>query len=109
MRLRRTREYEKVYREGRSFRGSRIRVHCLETGTPGVRCGFSTSRGLGTAVARNRARRLMKEVYRLNGHRLRSGCEMVLVWFGPVQGWKYSQAEKEIGELWKAMRLLKER
>ncbi len=34
---------------------------------------------------------------------------MVLVWFGPVQGWKYSQAEKEIGELWKAMRLLKER
>jgi ribonuclease P protein component len=50
---------------------------------PGVagpsRVGFVTSRRIGGAVARNRARRLMREAYRLNQHALQAPVDLVLV------------------------------
>ncbi len=43
------------------------------------RLGITTSVKLGHAVVRNRARRRLREVYRLNSPRLRQGYDIILV------------------------------
>lgn len=43
------------------------------------RVGVIASRRIGNAVARNRAKRLLREVFRLNQHLLPASCDLVLV------------------------------
>ena len=43
------------------------------------RVGITTGKKRGTAVVRNRARRRMREVYRLNEHLFRPGYDIVVV------------------------------
>ncbi len=57
---------------------------------------FCNRQKVGCAVERNRARRLMKEVYRLNQHSIREGYHIVIVGRGPLKNATYEKAEKEI-------------
>ena len=43
------------------------------------RAGITTGKKLGHAVVRNRARRRLREVYRLNEHRFKPGYDIVVV------------------------------
>lgn len=43
------------------------------------RIGITTGKKLGKAVVRNRVRRRLREVYRLNEHRFTSGWDIVVV------------------------------
>ena len=61
---------------------------------------------VGGAVERNRARRLMKEVYRLNQHQIREGYHIVIVGRGPLKDATYERAEKEILYLLRKSKLL---
>jgi len=46
---------------------------------PGRRLGVIASRRVGGAVQRNRAKRMMREVFRLNQHALPEHCDVILV------------------------------
>ena len=54
-------------------------------------------RGFGTAVERNRARRISKEAYRLIKHRLKTGMEFILLVFSPCD--TYSERTKQLNFL----------
>jgi ribonuclease P protein component len=56
-------EFSRVYREGRRYVGELLVLYFLPTETP-RRVGVVTSRRLGKAVARNRARRRVREALR---------------------------------------------
>jgi ribonuclease P protein component len=43
----------------------------------GVRAGFTAGKKVGNAVKRNRARRLLREIFRKNRHRIHDGCVIV--------------------------------
>ena len=47
--------------------------------TGGNRVGFTVSKKLGHAVVRNRVRRRLREVYRLNEEKFQSGWDIVVV------------------------------
>ena len=57
---------------------------------------FCNRQKVGCAVERNRARRLMKEVYRLNQHSIREGYHIVIVGRGPLKTLPTKKREKEI-------------
>ena len=64
--LRRSSEFQTVYRNGRRYEGSLITAFVLPNNLPYNRFGITASRkAIGNAVQRNRVRRLLRETFRL--------------------------------------------
>jgi ribonuclease P protein component len=74
--LRRGSIFREIYRTGRRFRGSAIRVVYRKNALGVIRLGFSVSRKTGSAVERNRFRRRMRSLVRQEGAGL--GADIVV-------------------------------
>src|SRR5947209_1831966 len=59
------------------------------------RLGVVTSKSLGNAVVRSRARRLLRETFRLHQHDLREAVDLVLVARNSIVGKKRAAVESE--------------
>ncbi len=77
-RLRRASEFEEAYR-GRKLVGRHMVMFVREAPDAELRVGVVTGRRIGGAVQRNRWRRRLREVFRLERHRLQGGADIVLV------------------------------
>jgi len=65
----------------------------LENGT--TRLGVVTSKKIGGAVERNRARRLLREVFRMHQNDLKQPVDLVLVARPSIVGKKFTEVEKD--------------
>ncbi len=63
-RLRQRREFAAVYRRGRPYRNELLVLRALRRDGPVSRFGFTVGRALGSAVARNRIKRRLREAAR---------------------------------------------
>jgi len=79
LRVRRAGSFQEAYRQGRKQVG-RFVVLWLRSGEDAAgRVGTVASRRVGNSVARSRAKRRMREWFRLNQHRLRGQEDYILV------------------------------
>jgi ribonuclease P protein component len=70
-RLRHKEQFDLVYREGRRLSDSNFQIVSHSNSTPHARLGLSVpSKTIGNAVNRNRVKRVVRESFRLNVHRL---------------------------------------
>jgi ribonuclease P protein component len=66
-RLRKPSEFRHVYEKGRRFDGGLMTLFLLPSETPSHRIGITASKkGIGKAYQRNRAKRLLRETFRLS-------------------------------------------
>ena len=72
------RDFRRIYRKGRSAVSACLVVYCRRNGT-GNRLGITVSTKVGKAVTRNKVRRRLREIYRLNREKLRPGYDVILV------------------------------
>lgn len=68
MRLKRRADYQKVYKHGVRVIGRHVVLFFLESRERGGRFGVTATRKIGGAVVRNRAKRRLRELYRLHLH-----------------------------------------
>jgi ribonuclease P protein component len=76
-RVRRRAEYVAIYDRGRRLSGRLMTVFLLENDRNGPRLGIAATRKFGSAVQRNRAKRLVREVFR--HHKLQAGLDIVVI------------------------------
>ena len=71
--------FRRLYAKGGCVAGRYLVLYCRRIGLEENRVGLPVSKKLGGAVVRNRARRRLRECYRLNEHLLRPGYDIVFV------------------------------
>ena len=72
-------EFRRMYRKGASAVSGSMVLYCRKNNRGNNRLGITVSVKLGKAVVRNRAKRRLREVYRLNTSALKQGWDIVLV------------------------------
>jgi ribonuclease P protein component len=89
-----------VRRRGKRYGEGRVVVYVLPSEDQ-TRVGFVSSRSVGGAVARNRARRLLREAWRGLAPRIRSNYDVVAVARSEIRGAKMqdvmSDMERALG------------
>jgi ribonuclease P protein component len=76
-RVRRRAEFQQIYERGRRIRGRYSTLFIQPNGLTVGRLGIAATRKLGGAVERNRAKRLIREVFRRN--KIAPGFDVVVV------------------------------
>lgn len=77
--LKKNYEFKRLYNKGKSAVTPYLVVYCMKNGRTECRLGYTVSVKIGKAVVRNRVRRRLREVYRLNSDKVRSGFDIIIV------------------------------
>lgn len=79
MTLKKNYEFRRLYSKGKTAVTPYMVVYSMKTGRDHRRVGYTVSTKLGKAVVRNRIRRRLREIYRLNADRLIDNADIVIV------------------------------
>ena len=77
--LKKNYEFRRLYNKGKSSASQLVVVYCMRNRGNGNRLGLTVSTKIGGAVQRNRVRRRLREIYRLNEEKLTQGYDIVIV------------------------------
>jgi len=95
-RLTQSAEFAQVKKNGRVYRGRSVLLSILRAnGATRFRAGFITSRALGSAVARNRVRRRLREIVRKHQGEIVDGTWIVTIARANAVGATYQELEVE--------------
>ena len=94
-------DFGRVTREGRRVSGQWIGLFAAARPDRLVRAGFTAGRRVGGAVSRNRARRLMREAWRMIAGRVDDGFDLVFVARAGIERQKTADVASELESLLK--------
>jgi ribonuclease P protein component len=107
LRLRRRGDFLRLRRAGRTVHHPLLLINVGENGEPHNRYGFVTPKRLGSAVVRNRVRRLLREAVRAQHPHLCQGYDVVFVAKAKLVQQPYSEVLRHVTWLFEQTGLLK--
>lgn len=106
MTLKKNREFSLVYNRGKSFAARNMALVYLPRKYGQTKAGFSVSKKVGCSVVRNKARRRMKECFRLLLPDLTKPCHLIFIARPPIAGAQYAEIQRDMRFLLRKMGLL---
>ncbi len=104
--LKKNREFTRVYSKGKSYATSNLVLYSLLNGFSENRVGFSISKKIGKAVVRNKLKRRLKEIIRLEDN-LKKGYDLVFIARKPIVELDYRRLKKDVVKLLKKAEIYK--
>jgi ribonuclease P protein component len=92
-------DFKKVYSNGRSVVDRYMVIYYTPNGKKCSRIGFSVGKKLGNAVVRNRYKRILREITRINEKELSKGYDIVIIARPRIAGEQYRVIEKSFLKL----------
>ena len=99
--------FRRAYSRGKTAADSRLALYVRRNGQKANRLGLTVSTKVGHAVVRNRVRRRLREIYRLNEDALTSGCDVIIVARVRCASSDYHQLERSFLKLADRLGLLR--
>jgi len=94
-RIRKKKDFLVLYKKGYRYKGNYFNLISLPNALPYSRVGVVASRKVGNAVARNRAKRRMRELFRRNKGLLRYPVDILLVASAALVRAEWSKVEEQ--------------
>jgi len=91
--LRYRKDFDRLYKKGRSSGDRYVVIFFADNRLGFTRKAFVASKKVGGAVARNRARRLMKESYRSLEEKIKPGKDILMIARNTITGAKCADVE----------------
>ena len=91
--LKKNSDFRRLYAKGKSAVTPYLVLYARPNRLGENRVGYTVSVKIGHAVVRNRVRRRLREIYRLNAPRLQPGYDFVIVARGRAVGCPYRKLE----------------
>lgn len=107
-RLTKTSEFQRVRRFGKSYAHPLLVLVALQNEQEQTRLGVTAGRTVGSAVKRNRAKRLIRAAVQAYLPRLAHGWDLVWIARNPLADAGFSQAQAAVTQLLHRARLIEE-
>ena len=104
--IKKTKDFQKIYRKGKSYANSYIVMYVDKTGEDN-KLGISVSKKVGNSVVRHRITRLIRECFRLNKEKFIEGINIVIIARTGAKDIDYSKMESAILHVAKLHKILK--
>lgn len=105
-RLAKRADFSAVYQGGRSLADRYLVLYYLPQPIAGSKLGISVSRKVAGSVGRNRLKRLVREAWRAQSHRVASGYHLIVIVRVAGRNAKYVQIAHSLEKLTKKAGLL---
>lgn len=106
LKIKKAEEFQIVYTDGKSLAGRYLVLYFLKNAGRPTRAAFAAGKKLGPACVRNRLKRMQREAFRLNRHRLLDGFDLILLARRPAIDVKMQEVEKCFLQLARKAKLL---
>lgn len=106
-RIQQTRDFQRAKNQGQRLAVGSLALNWMERPGATTRLGVITSKKIGSAVVRTRARRLLREAFRLHQHQLICPAELVLVARNSIVGKSFADVERDYLTALQRAKLLK--
>lgn len=94
IRLRNNRDFNSIYRRGKTAKNRYFIIVFRKN--QGTRIGFSVTKKYGKAVERNRIKRILREIVRLNQKEFDKGYDMIIIPKYNTKNLNYAILEKSL-------------
>ncbi|MGB9803834.1 ribonuclease P protein component [Desulfofundulus sp.] len=97
--LKKKKDFQRVYRRGYSAASGALVLYLFRNKGLGRRFGFSVGKKTGKAVVRNRVRRILREICRLNEGWFPQDCDVVIIARREAAGKNYQDLSGQLYNL----------